>query len=225
MPIRLVLTDFDGTLADSMRCWAELPRRTLRQRGLAVPPDMDALIHGVPMWQVADILSGRLPALGDRDALYAGWMAEMADNYARRIPLKPGARELLRALRAAGAQVCMLSATNHGLLDPALTGYGLTPLLDGVVTEADAGASKRTEAPYRLCLTRFAAVPEETLLLEDSLANVRCAGALGIRTCGVYDEVMAGLWDELRAAADLAVETLEDREPILNFVRDGQPRG
>ena len=215
MAIRLVLADFDGTLADSMPFWAALPVDTLRGEGIPLPDDMAELVRAIPMYEIAGVFAERYPQLGSRDDLYVRWMERMRENYSRRIALKAGARELLGALQERGVKVCVVTATAHSLLDGALEGFGLLPWLDGVITEEDAGGSKRTAAPYALCRERFGAEYGEMLLLEDSLPNLRGGKAMGLAVCGVYDESMAPLWPTIRAEADLALVSLEDRQPLL----------
>ena len=39
MDIRAAFFDLDGTLLDSMGMWAEIDRRSLGRRGIAVPED------------------------------------------------------------------------------------------------------------------------------------------------------------------------------------------
>ena len=219
MAIRLVLADFDGTLCDSMAFWAKLPGGVLTRSGIEIPADMDELIRSRPMWEISYLFVERYPQLGDRESLYKGWMDEMADNYRLRVPLKPGAMALLSALKAADIPVVLLSATNHGLLDKAVADFGLLPWLRDVITEGDAGASKRTPIPFEFCMERFGVKAEEIFLLEDSCPNICCAADLGLHTCAIYDESMAGSWATLRERADLAVESFEEWPRVMELIR------
>ena len=219
MAIRLVLADFDGTLCDSMPYWARLPLGALERAGNPVPADLDELIRSRPMWEISYLFVERYPQLGERDALYQGWMDEMAENYRCRIPMKEGALELLGALQTEGIPVVLLSATNHGLLDRAVAFYGLPPYLKDVVTEGDVGASKRTPAPFAFCMERFGVKAEEILLLEDSCPNICCAADLGLHTCAIFDESMAGSWATLKERADLCVESFREWPRVMDWIR------
>ena len=219
MSVRLVLADFDGTLCDSMPFWARLPGSTLTRAGIELPADLDELIRSRPMWEISYLFVERYPQLGERDALYKGWMDEMAENYRCRIPMKEGAMELLAALQAAQIPTAILSATNHGLLDRAVAGYGLLPYLTDVITEGDVGASKRTPKPFEFCMERFGVRAEEILLLEDSCPNICCAAELGIHTCAIYDESMAGSWDVLQKRATLALNSFKEWPRVMELIR------
>lgn len=214
MPCKLALIDFDGTLVDSMPFWADLPRSALRQRGIPIPADMDGLIRAMPMWQLAGVLVGRYPELGEEAALYAQFMDTMRQNYAERIPVKPGARAFLARMQRKGLPVTLLTATNHGLLDPSLDSYGFTPLLHSVVTDGDVGASKRTGAPFAYCVERFDLAPEELLLLEDCLANLQPALAQGLRCVGIADATMVEDAVAIRECTELFIEREADWEKI-----------
>ena len=220
MAIRLVLADFDGTLCDSMPFWARLPLGALERAGIAVPADLDELIRSRPMWEISYLFVERYPQLGERETLYQGWMDEMRENYRCRIPLKPGALAFLQALQAERIPAAILSATNHGLLDGVVESYGLLPYLRAVITEGDVGASKRTAKPFEFCMERFGVKAEEILLLEDSCPNICCAAELGIRTCAVYDESMAGSWAKVRDRADITVESFQEWPRILEWIRE-----
>lgn len=220
MAIRLVLADFDGTLCDSMPYWARLPGSALTGAGIPIPEDLDDLIRSRPMWEISYLFVERYPELGDREVLYKGWMDEMAENYRCRIPMKPGAMALLKALKAADIPVVLLSATNHGLLDRAVASYDLLPWFRDVITEGDVGASKRTSKPFEFCMERFGVKAEEILLLEDSCPNICSAAALGLHTCAIYDESMAGSWETLRQRADLAVDSFEEWPRVMELIRE-----
>ena len=219
MPIRMLLADFDGTLVDSMPFWKRLPRNALAARAMPEPEDLDELIRTCPMWKIAGIFAERYPDRFERDALYASWMAEMAENYRTRIPLKAGAAACLDAVSALGIPVCLFSATNHGLLDGALEAMGFHGRFCAVITEADAGDTKRTDKPYLYAREKLGVPFEEMLLLEDSCANILKAKELGLRTCGVYEEIMAASWEELSRTADVALSSLAEPEPLIGFLR------
>jgi len=54
-------------------------------------------------------------------------------------------------------------------------------MFDHVVSSADAGCAKPGEEIYRVMLTRLAAAPDDVVFVDDTLANVETARALGIQ--------------------------------------------
>ena len=217
MIYKAALLDFDGTLADSMPCWLDLPRRTLAEAGIPEPPGFQQTIREIPMREIAVWMAGEYPELVRERTLEERWYAMMADSYLHRVSLKPGAEELLDLLREAGLRPAILSATKRPLLDVALDRFGLFSRVDLVLTEEEAG-SKRTEAPYRLAAERLGAELAEMVLVEDAPRNLAAARALGLGTVGVFDESMAPFRAELLAASDLALPDLSDLAPLRAFL-------
>ena len=220
MIYKAALLDFDGTLADSMPCWLDLPRRTLAEAGIPEPPGFRRTIREIPMREVAVWMAAEYPELVRERTLEERWYAMMEDNYLHRVSLKPGAEALLDLLRELGLRPAILSATKRPLLAVALERFGLFPRVDLVLTEEEAG-SKRTEAPYRLAAERLGADLAEMVLVEDAPRNLAAARALGLGTVGVYDESMAPFRAELLAASDLALPDLSDLAPLRAFLEKG----
>lgn len=218
MAFSLALVDFDGTLADSMPYWLRLPADTLREAGLPQPEGFAEYIRSVPVWEIAKEMTKQYPQLEAGPPLAVRWSAEMAAHYAHEIPLKPGAKELLHALRAAGLRVCILSATRHALLDPAIDRLGVAPLVDGVYAEEETG-SKRTEAPYAFFRDKLGVPYEEMLLVEDAPRNLAAAEALGVSGVGVYDESMKEYTETIRAGAAAYLPDFSDLSALEKLLR------
>jgi putative hydrolase of the HAD superfamily len=73
----------------------------------------------------------------------------------------------LTVLRAAGLKLAVVSNWDVSLAE-VLERVGLAPLLDCVVTSAEAGAAKPDPAVFRLALERLGLRPEEAVHLGDS---------------------------------------------------------
>ena len=57
--------------------------------------------------------------------------------------------------------------------------------------------------------------PEDTCVVEDGLYAVRTANKAGYFTVGVYDDSSCDDWQDLQKEADLALESLEDVQRII----------
>ena len=58
--------------------------------------------------------------------------------------------------------------------------------------------------------------PEDTCVVEDGLYAVRTANNAGYYTIGVYDASSHDDWQDLQKEADLALESLEDVQGIID---------
>ena len=211
------LVDFDGTLADSMPWWLDLPRRTLEEAGIPEPEGFRRAIREVPMREIAVWMAVQYPELVRERTLEERWYAMMADSYRRRVTLKPGALELLSLFREKGLTVAILSATKRPLLDVALERFGLFSRVDLVLTEEEAG-SKRTPEPYALLAEKLGLAMPEMLLVEDAPRNIAAAADLGLGTVGVYDASMEAWQEELRRTADVYLPDFSDLSPVRGLL-------
>jgi len=91
-----------------------------------------------------------------------------------------GAVETLRRLRAHGLALAVVANWDVGLHDH-LAGLGISPLVDTVVTSAEAGAAKPDPAIFLLALERLAVDPARALHVGDEPLDEEGARAAGMR--------------------------------------------
>ena len=116
----------------------------------------------------------------------------MANTVPQMISPMPGAIE---ALQLAVGKTKLIAVTN-GLATHQrrkLTLVGLLEPFDGIVTSADAGASKPSPEPFLMALELAGATPSDAVMIGDSLVNdVGGAQALGIPAIQVAGESPVG---------------------------------
>lgn len=135
----------------------------------------------------------------DFDTLFRILWERFADPSAWR--LAPGAREALRALRASGVAIAVVSNFDSRL--PAiLDGHRLTPLLDAIVLPIHARACKPDPAIFRAALDVLGCEPAAAACLgDDPEKDLAGARALGMRAIDVSG---------LATLADLPARILEE---------------
>lgn len=217
MSCALALVDFDGTLADSMPFWLDLPYAILRQYDLPEPEGFREWIRMRPMWEIALAMTEQHPELAREKPLREYMNDVMLDNYRHRIPLKPGAAEFLALLREEDIPVHILSATPKPYLTLAVEHFALTALTDRIYTEAEVG-SKHEADTYRRIAAEHGCALSELLLVEDAPLNILTAAGLGCGTLGVFDRSYADRAAEMRSAAGLYVNALTERDAIRDFL-------
>jgi putative hydrolase of the HAD superfamily len=194
--LRGVLFDLDDTLADSaaadLRVWQDIVE-LIAERFPDVDRDQlreryDAAVEG----RYADFLVGktdfvtfRRSRLGDAlepwgkvdDALFEAYMREKA-----RIPDEvtpfPDAVAVLRALRAEGIRVGVLTNGPSDTQRRKLEVSGLEPELDAIAISGEIGVPKPDPEAFRKALALLHTRAEETAMVGDSLEN-DVLGALG----------------------------------------------
>lgn len=96
----------------------------------------------------------------------------------------PGAEEILRRLRAAGARIGLLTNGAPDLQREKLERSGLAVFLDAVVVSGEVGTGKPEPEIFHHLLKALAAEPSESLMVGNSLARDIVGGKrAGMHTC------------------------------------------
>jgi putative hydrolase of the HAD superfamily len=108
--------------------------------------------------------------------------ASFVDAFMAAIVLEPieGAFETVRALRARGLEVAVVSNWDIGLTEQ-LERIGTATLFSAIVTTAEAGAPKPEPAIFRLALERLGVDPSRALHVGDEPGDEEGARAAGMR--------------------------------------------
>lgn len=94
----------------------------------------------------------------------------------------PGSLALLRALRARGIHIAVVTDHLRSEQEKKIAALGLAPLLDSLTTWEEAGASKPDPRIFRLALQRCGGKPGDVVMVGDSWErDVEGARGLGIR--------------------------------------------
>lgn len=128
--------------------------------------------------------------------------------------LYDGAAELLKALRANGQRVWLLSNAQRIFTAPELDRLGIAPLFDGICLSSDFGCKKPDRRFFEALLRRYAIDPAGTVMVgNDGACDIRGAQALGLSTVYVRSNLSPV---EPLPGADALIETADmDRLRVL----------
>ena len=203
------LFDFDGTLVDSMPTFAAVMLRILDEEGIARPEGIVRTITPLGYIGTADYFIS-LGSSATREELLSRMHAYAYEEYANSIPLKAGVDEALRALKARGASLNILTASPHAVLDVTLRRLGIYELFDHVWSCEDFQTTKSNPEIYKMAAKELGVAPDEYIFVDDNLGAVRTAKRAGVVTFGIYDPSSEEQADEIRASADGYLRLLTD---------------
>ena len=208
-----VIYDCDGTLVDSMRVWRELEDELAARGGFTLTKADTDHITTLTIPECGDFFHEKF-GLGASGAAVKAMIDEfMMDYYRTRAEGRPGALDFVRALAERGVPQAVASSTPRALLEAGLAHAGFAPYMTAIVSVDDAGASKREPAVYDLAREALGTTRAQTWGFEDALSAVRTLAAAGYGTVGVYDNDLAGSYDDLAAEADLVIRDFRQLNP------------
>jgi phosphoglycolate phosphatase len=203
---RLVVFDFDGTLADTWRDLASALNDTLADAGLppVSGPEVKAWIGDGAL----KLLSRALPPQERLDGRLEAHFERFRAHYERgcldTTDLYPGIAACLDAL-CGEAVLAVLSNKPARFLDRIVEGLDLGKRFFAVVGGDTLGVTKPDPAALRLLVARLDSAPDEVWMVGDSAVDIATGRAAGARTIGCAWG-LRGV-DELRAAgADALAE-------------------
>jgi phosphoglycolate phosphatase-like HAD superfamily hydrolase len=191
--IRVVVFDFDGTLADTNTVKEDCLHRTVA--GLPGGPDalMAARRTGGDRYKLFTAVARRLAPAGDPPAVQAQARAlvEAYSNCCTKGILaaaeRRGARESIDKLRRRGLRIYVLSATPDRHLHGVLRRRGLLSRVNGIL-----GSSVTKEQGLLKIMVRERVARDALLLVGDSADDQRAAHAIGVKFAAVTAENRIG---------------------------------
>lgn len=194
MPIRAVLFDFDGVIADTENVHIAAWQRTLARLGWELPDEICANAAEVDDRKfLADLFARRKIEQGDVE----GWVRskqELTTVMLTDSPrLYPGVAELVRAL-AGRVRLAVVSTTWRENIAIVLNSAGLENCFETVVGKQDVQQVKPDPEGYLLALERLGLAPEDAIALEDSTTGLASARSAGVPALAVGHRQPRGDW-------------------------------
>ncbi|WP_091462491.1 HAD family hydrolase [Micromonospora inyonensis] len=215
-----MLFDMDGTLVDSEKLWNVALYELAVEYGGTLSEAARLAIVGTSMDVSMEILHADLAQPWRDPRASAAWIDNrIVELFRTGLRWRPGASDLLRAVRDAGLPTALVTSSGRRLVEIALDTLGRDSF-DVVVCGDEVEATKPHPEPY-LTAARLLGVPiDRCVAIEDSPAGVASALAAGAVVLAVPVEVPVEVVDgvhlrESLDGVDLAV--------LAALLRSGPP--
>ena len=203
--MKLIILDFDGTLADTRRLIVKTMQQTLQELGLeSRTDDQCAAMIGLPLKGVFTTLLPMTDEMGTRCAeTYRRIFKE--NNAVYTVPAFPNVIETLQRLSKEGYRLTIASSRSHRSLVEFIECMNLQEVLTFVLGADDVMHAKPHPEPVLRTLEKFGCQATETLVVGDTAYDIEMGRRAGVKTCGVtYGN---GTRAELaRAGADFLID-------------------
>ena len=189
--LQAVLFDMDGTLVETEEYWGEALFALARRLGGRLSADARRATVGSTMRTSMEIVYRDIgvPRTEAQLVADATWVEDStAVLLAEQITWRPGAADLLLAVREAGLATALVTTTSRRLADIVLAAIHAD--LDGdpfdlTLCGDEVPARKPDPAPYRMAMERLGVQPGECVVVEDSQAGISAGLAAGAAVLGV----------------------------------------
>jgi pyrophosphatase PpaX len=172
-----VLLDLDGTLVDTVPFILASVRHAFAGRARCPTDDEWIAGIGTPLRvQLQAFADGE----DDLEALVARYRAHQREHHDRQTRAYPGAVDAVKALRARGHPIAIVTGKLAEGAQRALRHVGLDGDVDAVVGADACPEHKPHPRPVLLALDRLGRTPAEALFLGDSTVDVLAGNAAGV---------------------------------------------
>ncbi|WES65526.1 HAD family phosphatase [Microbacter sp. GSS18] len=179
-----VLWDMDGTLVDTEPYWMESEKPLVESFGGTWTHEQALALVGLGLEDAARILQSAGVRMSEHDIvdhLTAEVMRRLREDG---VPFRPGARELLLALREAGIPTALVTMSMRRMAESVVDLIDFDAF-DLIVAGDDATRPKPYPDPYLQACEALGVAPESAVALEDSPNGIRSAVASGAAVVGI----------------------------------------
>jgi HAD superfamily hydrolase (TIGR01509 family) len=198
-----VVVDLDGLLVDTEVIWEEAKRRLYAARGLPFSVEDHRAVLGTSEGYTVKVFAKRFGAPDEEHPqILDEYIGHAAALFEEGVPTRPGARELLAAIRGR-VPLGLASNTRRELVEMVLDLANLGPF--DAITTGDEATPKPDAGLYREACRRLGIDPGRSCAVEDSPTGVRGAKAAGLTCIAVPSDA-----DNVPQDADRIVGSLLD---------------
>ena len=213
-----VLWDMDGTIIDTEPYWMGAETELIAQYGGTWSHHEALALVGQGLWHSARVLQARGVTLSE-DEIIDHLTGVVLDKLSKLgLPWRPGARELLLELRAAGVRTALVTMSIRSMAQLVADTIDFDAF-EVVVAGDEVEHSKPHPAAYLRATELLGVDPVDCVAIEDSPPGVASASAAGAATIGVpahvplLDDGTFTVWPTLagRTLADLSTVLADAR--------------
>jgi HAD superfamily hydrolase (TIGR01509 family) len=175
----------DGTLVDTEPYWQAAEAELVESFGGVWHPEDGLAQVGLSLWISAESIRARgVP--WDAAQIIDHLQREVMDRVRHSVPWRPGARELLTELRAAGVPTALVTMSMRPMAEEIAAAFPLAgPAFDAIVSGSDVENPKPHPEPYLRALELLGAPAELSVAIEDSPPGLASAVTAGVAAIGV----------------------------------------
>ncbi|MHB1172781.1 MAG: HAD family hydrolase [Lacisediminihabitans sp.] len=178
-----ILWDMDGTLVDTEPYWLSAEAELVHSFGGSWTRQDGLTLVGAGLWHSAGVLQGRGVQLS-QDEIVQRLTDQVLDQIRITVPWRPGAQELLAALKAEGIATGLVTMSVRRMAEYVVSAIPFDAF-DVIVAGDDVTHSKPHPEAYLRGAELLGAAAKWCVAIEDSTAGLASAVAAGAASIGV----------------------------------------
>lgn len=179
-----VLWDMDGTLVDSEHYWMKSERdlAAAHSREWSQQDGFDLI--GMSLYDSSQVIKEKLDSSLHPHEIITRLTDGVREQLAVEVPWRPGANELLLALREAGIKTALVTMSLHHMAQEVVDQIPFKAF-DVIVVGDDVARGKPFPDPYLRAAELLGVDATDCVAIEDSNTGLRSAEAAGTKAIGV----------------------------------------
>jgi HAD superfamily hydrolase (TIGR01509 family) len=215
-PIRAVIFDLDGVLADSEPWWNEIDATLLAEHGVIYRGEYHRNVLGVSYRLAVEFYKKTFGLSVPTEEMMRRRGEIATEFFANRIDLFPFTKQVLQELRRTNPPVRLGLATSSvsASARPFLDRHELTPFFGVIVTGEEVARGKPHPDIYLHAAEKLDVATDACLVIEDSLSGIAAAKAANMRVAAIPDTRFVDPRDYERSA-DYLLRSLSEIPPLI----------
>ena len=214
-PVEAALFDMDGLLIDSEAVYIRAYQDAAVEFGTEISMTLCHAMVGVPRRECEEMIQAHFGPAFDVPAFQLCFRRHTERHMEERVPVKPGAPELLAFLGDRGIKLGVATSAQRPSVERYLGRAGLLDRFGAIATRADIERPKPHPDVYLEAARRLGVDPTRCLAFEDSNIGLEAAHAAGMMAFMVPDILQPT--PETRARA---VRVLPDLHAAVDLLRE-----
>ena len=188
-PIRAVIFDLDGVLADSEPWWNKIDATLLAEHGVTYRGEHHRNVLGVSYRLAVEFYKKAFGLSIPTEQMMRRRGEIATEFFANRIDPFPATRQVLEELRHMNPPVRLALATSSVSTSarPFLDRHRLTPFFEVIVTGEEVERGKPYPDIYLRAAEKLDVATDACLVIEDSLSGIAAAKAANMRVAAIPD--------------------------------------
>ena len=142
LDIKGAIFDLDGTLLDSMFIWRDMASNYLKTLGIVPSDDLFDMVRTMNLDETADYFRAEYGITKTNTEMIKEIDDMVEGYYYHTVEKKEHVIEFLTLLESKGVKMCIATATDRHLVEPAMKRTGLDRYIPKIFTSSETGSSK-----------------------------------------------------------------------------------